>query len=159
MKEMSGYELQGKRRMKTMTKQENGKDKINNTQRRELVKLAVGALDRKIQQARDESGELVDQIREEVREELGVIAMDMEIKSMEERIQVLTKEKAKLGFDKYRDILLPGSKAKMLVDERASSACESVRELEDMKTETISGIWTSTMLSQALSILNNVRGL
>jgi len=142
-----------------MTKQENGKDKINNTQRRELVKLAVGALDRKIQQARDESGELVDQIREEVREELGVIAMDMEIKSMEERIQVLTKEKAKLGFDKYRDILLPGSKAKMLVDERASSACESVRELEDMKTETISGIWTSTMLSQALSILNNVRGL
>ena len=142
-----------------MPKKENGNDRVNNTQRRELVKLALGMLDRKIQQARDESGELVDQIREEVREELGVIAMDMEIKAMEERIQVLTKEKAKLGFDKYRDMLLPGSKAKMLVDERASSACEKIRELEDMKTEAISGIWTSITLSQALSILNNVRGL
>jgi len=142
-----------------MAGQKNNGDRINNTQRKALVTLAVGVLDRKIQKARDESGELVDQIREQVREELGVIAMDMEIKSMEERIQVLTKEKEKLGFDKYRDMLLPGSKAKMLVDERASSACESVRELEDMKTETISGIWTATTLSQALSILNNVRGL
>ena len=142
-----------------MAGQKNNGDRINNTQRKALVTLAVGVLDRKIQQARDESGELVDQIREQVREELGVIAMDMEIKSMEERIQVLTKEKTKLGFDKYRDMLLPGSRAKMLVDERASSACGKVRELEDVKTETISGIWTATTLSQALSILNNVRRL
>ena len=124
-----------------------------------MVKLAVGVLDRKIQQARDQSGELVAQIREQVREELGVIAMDMEIKAMEERIKVLEKKKEELGFDRYRDALLPGSKARMLVDERASSACEKVRELEDVKTETISGIWTSTTLSKALSILDNVKQL
>ena len=141
-----------------MAKQENN-NRINNTQRKELVKLAVGALDRKIHQARDESGGLVAQIREQVREELGIIAMDMEIKAMEERIQILKKEKEKLGFGIYQDTLLPGSQAKMLVDERSSSACEKISELEDMKTEAISGIWTSTTLSQALSILNNVRGL
>jgi Rad3-related DNA helicase len=138
--------------MNVMEKQENGNDRINNTQRRELVKLAMGTLDKKIQQARDESGELVG-------EELGIVAMDMEIKAMEERIQVLTKEKEKLGFEKYQNALLPGSQAKTLVDERSSSACEKIRELEDMKMDSISGIWTANTLSQALSIFNNVRGL
>ena len=142
-----------------MTKQENGKDRINNTQRRELVKLAVGALDRKIQQARDESGELVVRIKEQVREELGIAAIEMEIEEMEKRIQVLKKKREEVGFNQYHDALLPGSKAKMLVDQRASSASEKVRELEDMKTEVISGIWTASTLSQALSILDNVRGL
>jgi len=142
-----------------MKQQVNGNGRINNTQRKELVKLAMDLLDKKVQQARDESGELVSQIREQVREELGIVAMDMEIKAMEERIQVLVKEKEKLGFDKYQNALLPGSQAKRLVDDRSSSACEKVRELEDMKTEAISGIWTSTTLAQALSILENVRGL
>ena len=142
-----------------MSKQANGNGRINNVQRKMLAKLAVEMLDKKIQQARDESGELVAQIRQQVRKELGVAAMDMEIKAMEERIQVLTKEKEKLGFDRFQNMLLPSSKAKMLVDERASSACGKIRELEDMKTETISGIWTSTTLSQALSILENVKQL
>lgn len=137
----------------------NGNGRINNSQRRELVKLAVGVLDRKIQQARDESGGLVARIREQVREELGIVAMDMEIKTMEERIQILKREKEKLGFSIYQDALLPGSQARMLVDERSSSACEKIKGLEDMKTEAISGIWTSTTLSQALSILENVRQL
>ena len=142
-----------------MKQQVNGNGRINNTQRKILSKLAVEALDKKIQQARDESGELVAQIREQVREELGIVAMDMEIKAMEERIQVLTKEKEKLGFEKYQNALLPGSQAKTLMDERSSSACEKIRKLEDMKMDSISGIWTSSTLTQALSILNNVRGL
>ena len=142
-----------------MAKQEDGNGRINNSQRKILAKLAVEALDKKIQRARDESGELVAQIREQVREELGIAAMDMEIKAMEERIQVLTKEKERLGFEKYQNVLLPGSQARTLVDERSSSACEKVRELEDMKMDSISGIWTAATLTQALSILNNVRGL
>jgi len=142
-----------------MAEQENGKDRINNTQRKVLAKLAVEVLDKKVQQARDESGELVAQIREQVREELGIAAVDMEIKAMEERIQILKKEKEKLGFSMYQDTLVPGSQAKMLVDERSSSACGKIRELEDMKTEAISGIWTSTTLSQALGILENAKKL
>ncbi len=134
-------------------------DRISSPQRKALVTLAVEVLDRKIQQARDESGELVAQIRNQVREELGVVAIDMEIKSMEERIRVLERKREELGFDKYQDRLLPGSGAKTLVNQRSSSACEKVRELEDMKMDSISGIWTASTMSQALSIFNNIRGL
>jgi hypothetical protein len=137
----------------------NGNDRINNTQRKVLSRLAVEVLDKKIQQARDESGDLVAQIREKVRAELGVVAMDMEIAEMEKRIQVLQKKKEELGFGKYNDSLIPGSKAKMLVDKRTGTACEKVRELEEKKTDVVSGIWASTTLAQALSILESAKKL
>jgi len=124
-----------------------------------LAKLAVEVLDKKVQQAKDESGELVAQIRNQVREELGVIAMDMQIKDMEERIKVLEEKREELGFGKYQDQLLLGSKAKMLVDKRTGTACEKVRELEDKKTDVVSRIWTSTAMSEVLSILDEVRKL
>ncbi len=142
-----------------MKNQVNGNDKINNTQRNVLSKLAVEVLNKKIQQARDESGELAAQIREKVRAELGVVAMDMEIAEMEKRIQVLQKKKEELGFGKYNDSLISGSKAKMLIDKRTSTACEKVRELEERKTDVVSGIWASATLSQALSILESAREL
>ena len=133
--------------------------KINNSQRKALVSLAVGVLDKKIQRARDESGDVVAQIREQVREELGIETIDNQIEAMENQIAILQRKKEQLGFGKYRDALLPGSEAKKLVDERSGNACEKVSELEDMKTEAISGIWTASTLSQALSILKNARGL
>lgn len=142
-----------------MKNQKNGNGKINNTQRNVISKLAIEVLDKKIQQARDESGELVAQIRAKIREELGVVAMDMEIKSMEERIRVLEKKKEELGFGKYNDSLVPGSKAKMLVDKRTSTACEKVRDLEEKKTDVVSGIWASTTMSEALTILESVKSL
>jgi hypothetical protein len=145
--------------MKLMKNQVNGNGKVNNSQRKVLSKLAVEVLDKKIQQARDESGELVAQIREKVREELGVLAMDMEIKTMEERIRVLEKKKEELGFGKYNDSLISGSKAKMLIDKRTSTACKKVRELEDRKTDVVSRIWTSVTMPEALSILEDVRSL
>lgn len=143
-----------------MAKQENGNGRINNSQRKILAKLAVEVLDKKIQQARDESGELVAQIRRQVREELGVVAIDMEIKQMEQRIKVLEKKKEELGFSKYNDhSLVTGSKAKMLLDKRTSTACEKVKALEEKKTDVVSGIWTSTTMSEALSILESAKGL
>ena len=142
-----------------MAGQGNGNDRLNNSQRKALVSLAVEVLERKIQQARDESGDVVAQIRDQVRQELGIDTIDNQIEAMENQIAILQKKKEQLGFGKYRDALLPGSEAKKLVDQRSGSACEKVSELEDMKTEAISGIWTANKLSQALSILNNARGL
>jgi len=142
-----------------MAKQGNNNDRINNSQRKILAKLAVEVLDKKIQQAKDESGELVAQIRNQVREELGVVAIDMEIKTMEERIKILEKKREELGFDKYQDRLMPGSKAKMLVDKRTGTVCEKVRELEEKKTDVVSHIWTSTTMPEALSILESVKKL
>lgn len=140
-----------------MAKQGNSNDRINNTQRKALVTLAVEVLNKKLQQASDESGDLISQIRMQVREELGIKTIDNQIEAMENQIAILKKNKEQLGFHQYRDELLPGSKAKMLVDQRASAACERFRQLEGKKTEVISGIWTSTTLSQALSILESVK--
>ena len=137
----------------------NGNGKINNTQRKALVTLAVEVLERKVQQARDESGDIVAQIRMQVREELGIETIDNQIEAMENQIDILKKKREQIGFGKYRDELLPGSRAKMLVDERARTASEKIRQLEDKKTETISGIWTSTTLSQAIGILESVKKL
>jgi len=142
-----------------MNEKTNGNGKINNTQRKVLATLAVELLDKKVQRARDESGDLVAQIRAKVKEELGVAAMDIEIADMEKKIAVLQKKREEIGFSKYNnDTLIYGSKAKLLVDQRASSANAKVRSLEDKKTEVVSKIWTSTTMAEALALLDEVKG-
>ena len=137
-----------------MSEKTSGNGKINNSQRKVLSQLALELLDKKIQRARDESGELIAEIRAKVREELGVTAMDIEIADMEKKIAALQKKREEIGFSKYNnDTLIHGSKAKMLVDQRASSANEKVRSLEDKKTDVVSRIWTSTMMAEALALL------
>ncbi len=142
-----------------MNEKTNGNGKINNTQRRVLSQLALELLDKKIQHARDESGDLTAQIRAKVKEELGVAAMDIEIADMEKKIAALQKKREEIGFSKYNnDTLIHGSKAKLLVDQRASVANEKVRSLEDKKTEIVSLIWTSTTMAEALALLDEMKG-
>jgi len=136
-----------------------GNGKVNNSQRKVLANLAVEILNTKIQQARDESGEIVAQIKQKVREELGIAAMDIEIANMEKQIEALQKKREEIGFSKYNDGLLPGSQAKMLVDKRTGTASQKVRQLEDKKTDVISRIWTSATLSEALSVLEEARNV
>ena len=94
------------------------------------------------------------------RYEVKNIVPPMSIKeAMEKQIQVLRKKREELGFPQYDGRLLPGSKAKMLVDKRTSTACKRVGELEEKKTDAISRIWTSTMMSNALSVLDEVKKL
>ena len=124
-----------------------------------LSTLAVELLDKRIQRARDESGDLVAQIKAKVKEELGATAMDIEIETMQKQIEALQKKKEEIGFSKYNnDTLIYGSQAKMLVDQRASSANERVRSLEEKKTDMVSKIWTSTTMSEALALLDEVKG-
>ena len=138
-----------------MNEKTNGNGKINNSQRKVLSQLALEILDKKIQIARDESGELIAEIRAKVKEELGVTAMDLEIADMEKKIAALQKKREEIGFSKYNnDTLIHGSKAKMLVDQRTSSANEKVRCLEEKKTDVLSRIWTSATVSEALAILD-----
>ena len=141
-----------------MNEKTNGNGKINNTQRKVLSQLAVELLDKKIQHARDESGDLVAEIREQIRRELGVDAIEMEIESMEAKIGILRKKREELGFGQYKDSIIHGSKAKMLLDQRTSSASERVNSLEEKKTDMVSKIWTSTTMSEALSLLDEVKG-
>ena len=124
-----------------------------------LANLAVEILNGKVQQARDESGDLVAQIKAKVKEELGIAAMDIEIETMQNQIEALQKKREELGFSKYNDGLLPGSQAKMLVDKRTGTACEKVKQLEDMKTTAISRIWTATTMASALEVLEEAKRL
>jgi hypothetical protein len=145
-------------RSNEMNEGTNGNGKINNLQRKILANLAVEVLDKKVQQARDESGNLVAEIKAKVKEELGIIAMDMEIADMEKKITALQKKKEEIGFSKYNnESLIYGSQAKMLVDERTNTANGKVKELEDKKTDVISRIWTSVTLTEALSVLEEAR--
>jgi len=141
-----------------MNEKTNGNGKINNSQRKVLSTLAVELLDKKIQRARDESGDLTAEIREQVRRELGVDAIDTEIESMETKIVILRKKKEELGFGQYKDSIVHGSKAKMLLDQRTSSASQKVKSLEDKKTDMVSRIWTSTTMTEALALLDEVKG-
>jgi glutaredoxin 2 len=142
-----------------MNEKTNGNGKINNTQRKVLSTLAVELLDKKIQRAKDESGDLVAQIKNKVREELGITAMDMEIETMQRQIEALQKKKEEIGFSKYNnDALIYGSKAKMLVEQRTSSASEKVKSFEEKKTDMVSKIWTSTTMAEALALLDEVKG-
>jgi hypothetical protein len=141
-----------------MNEKTNGNGKINNTQRKVLSTLAVELLDKSIQRARDESGDLVAEIREQVRRELGVDAIEMEIESMETKIGILRKKREELGFGQYKDSIVHGSKAKMLLDQRTSTASQKVKSLEDKKTDMVSKIWTSTTMTEALSLLDEVKG-
>jgi hypothetical protein len=142
-----------------MNEKTNGNGKINNSQRKILSQLAVELLDKKIQRAKDESGDLVAQIKGKVKEELGVAAMDIEIADMEKKISALQKQKEEIGFSKYNnDTLIYGSKAKLLVDQRTSSASEKVKSLEEKKTDVVSRIWTSTTMAEALALLDEVKG-
>ena len=142
-----------------MNEKTNGNGKINNSQRKILSQLAVELLDKKIQRTKDESGDLVAQIKGKVKEELGVAAMDIEIADMEKKISALQKQKEEIGFSKYNnDTLIYGSKAKMLVDQRTSSASKKVKSLEEKKTDVVSGIWTSTTMAEALALLDEVKG-
>ena len=142
-----------------MNEKTNGNGKINNTQRRVLSTLAVELLDKKIQRARDESGDLVAQIKCKVREELGITAMDIEIDTMQKQIEALQKKKEEIGFSKYsNDTLIYGSKAKMLLDQRTSTASQKVKSIEEKKTDMVSKIWTSTTMTEALALLDEVKG-
>jgi len=143
-----------------MKEPKNGNGKVNNSQRKILANLAVDVLDKKVQRARDESGDLVAQIKGKVKEELGVAAMDIEIADMEKKISTLQKKKEEIGFSKYNnDTLIYGSQAKMIVDKRTENASEKIKNLEDKKTEVISRIWTSTTMQEALSILEEARNI
>ena len=143
-----------------MKGQKDGNGKVNNSQRNVLSKLAVEVLDKKILRAKDESGNLVAEIRAKVKEELGVAAMDIEIADMEKKISALQKKKEEIGFSKYNnDTLIYGSQAKMIVDKRTENASEKIKQLEDKKTEAISRIWTSTTMQEALSVLDEARNI
>ena len=138
-------------------KQPNGKGvvRINNTQRKALVDLAEQKFQRLIQKARDDDRQLINQIEEQVRKELGVTAISQEIRQLEQRQKFLEKAREKLGFGEYGSAIA-GTKAQKLIDQRTSNTSKRELGLTKSKDEAIAKLWTSQTIQEAEGILQSV---
>ncbi len=127
--------------------------RINNSQRKVFAKLAEETLERKIQGAKDSATELVAQITEQVKRELGVDTIDNQISTLQEK-------KKALGFPEYSHLSIrKGSEAGKLIDSRTHTHGKKKSDLEEKRTEVIAKIWASISLDEAMGLLNEVRAL
>ena len=127
--------------------------RINNSQRKVFAKLAEETLLKKIEEARDEAGELVAEITEQVKRELGVDTIDNQISTLQEK-------KKALGFPEYsHQSIRKGSEAGKLIDSRTHTQGKKICDLEEKHTEVIAKIWASISLDEAMGLLNEVRAL
>lgn len=124
---------------------EKEKKTLSNAQRRALAQLAERTYDRLIQEAKDKEGELVKEITEKVRVEMGVDVIENQIKSLEEKME-------ELGFYRYGGLKWD-SKAKALVDARGS---QESRELEKERAEKLEGIWIAQTIDEAKALLKGI---
>jgi len=129
-------------------------DRINNAQRKALVGVVSELMERKIQEAKDASGELINEITQSIKAELGIDTIDNQIKALESQIETLQDKKKQLGFNHY-DRLIDGSKAKALVDKRLEGKV-SIHSLQMEKAKIVSSIWASTSLSEVKELVESV---
>jgi hypothetical protein len=109
-------------------------------QRQAMAKLAEELFTKRIQAARDQEGELVAEITETLRKELGVDALDHQIKSMEDQIRILEKKREQTGWSNYG--LIESSKAGRLLKGRVSQQSTDVKKLEAERKQVLASIWT-----------------
>lgn len=130
--------------------------KLNTSQRQALEKLVQNTFNRKIQQQRDAYNDAVARITKEVKDELGITAIDEELKTLKQKITDLESEKERLGISKYNDSYILGSKTKEIVDERTASDRQAIKELESQMDKTITAIWTAEELSEIKGIVDGI---
>ena len=130
--------------------------KLNTSQRQALEKLVQNTFNRKIQQQRDTYNDAVSRVTKEVKDELGITAIDEELKALKQKITDLESEKERLGISKYNDAFLSGSKTKDIVDEKTAKEKQSIKELESQMDKTITAIWTAEELSEIKGIVDGI---
>ena len=111
-----------------------------NDQRRAMAKLAEDIFTRRMQEARDNEGTLVEEITGELRQELGVDALDHKIDTLEDQARLLEKKKETLGW-RYGSFI-ESSKSGRLLKGRVAKRSSAVRDLEKQRKDTLAGIWT-----------------
>ena len=130
--------------------------KLGNEQRKALEKLIQNTFTRKIQKHRNAYDDAVAKATKEVKDELGITAIDEELKTLKTRITELEAEKERLGISKYNDVFILGSKTKETVDERTDRDKQAIKELESQMDRTISAIWTATELSEIKGMVDDI---
>lgn len=129
-----------------MTNGQNGNHKPTTDQRRAMAKLAEEIFTRRIQEARDEEGALVNEITDELKKEFGIDAVDHQIETLRNQIKILDDKKGKLGWG-YRGFG-DDSKAGRLLKGRVSQKSTGVKKLEAERKKVLAEIWTCDTLDE-----------
>ncbi|MFC1717522.1 hypothetical protein ACFL6S_27930 [Candidatus Poribacteria bacterium] len=132
--------------------------KLNNSQRSALVKLVQNTSERRISVQKALLHDDLTRITQEVKEELGVMDIEEQIRCHESMIKELEAEKEKLGFTKRNvdGYTLTGSEARKLVDRRVADKRKEVAHMEAEMDRTMSAIWTATELSEAKPLVDEI---
>ena len=130
--------------------------KLNTSQRQALEKLVQSTFNRRIQQQRDAYNDAVSRVTKEVKDELGITAIDEELKALKQKITDLESEKERLGISKYNDTFLSGSKTKEIVEGKTANEKQAIKELESQMDKTITAIWTAEELSEIKGIVDGI---
>jgi len=130
--------------------------KLNTEQRKALVEIVQSAFKRRIESQREQCNDALARITREVKSELGISQLDDEMKALESRIKEIKESRAKAGFSEYSDNIIPGSKAKEIIEEKARAEKEKIASLESEMDKTISAIWTATELSEIKLLIDDI---
>ena len=130
--------------------------KLNNSQRKALVKLVKNAYQRKIERQKKLHQDAVAQVTKEVKAELGVAKIDEELKCLEDRRKELEARKECLGFSKYNDNPIPGSEAKRQIDQGAKAEKDRISELVKEMDKAICAIWMSDEWHEIRMIVDEI---
>ena len=134
-------------------------DRINNTQRKQIALLVEETIRNRYQVARIEEHELVVRVTEEIVEELGVRALDIEIEKLEKQIALLRDQRNRLGFDRFHLRTIPGSKADALVKSRIDGRSGVATKVLDTRTDMVSRVWAAKTMSEAMLVLAEAKEL
>jgi uncharacterized protein (DUF2267 family) len=122
--------------------------KLGNEQRKAIEKLVQNSFNRKITQQRELYNDAVASVIKEVKDEIGITAIDDQLRELKQKITDLESEKERLGINKYNDSFITGSKTKEIVDQRLIAEKQKVSELEAQMDKVISTIWTANDISE-----------
>ena len=130
--------------------------KLGNEQRKALVQIINDSYKRRIDLQRDLYNDAVARITKEVKDEIGITAIDDQLKECRQKINELESEKEILGISKYNDSFLSGSKTRSLVDERLVDEKQKVSDIEKEMDRIITAVWTGQELSEIKALIDKV---
>jgi hypothetical protein len=130
--------------------------KLNTEQRKALVQIINDSYKRRIDLQRDIYNDAVARITKEAKDEIGITAIDDQLKECRQKINELECEKERLGISKYNDQFLSGSRTRALVDERLVDEKQKVSNIEREMDRIITAVWTAKELSEIKSLIDEV---
>ena len=131
-------------------------NKLGNEQRKALEQLVHNSFDRKIQQQRELYNDAIARVTKQVKDEMGISAIEDQLKELKQKIADLESERERLGVNKYSEQIISGSKLKELIDQKTVAEKQAIKELETQMDKVISILWTSDDVSEVKAMIGDL---